>query len=490
MRATYDDHTPDAIETYLGEINEIPLLSREAEIAIARAIEQNRKRYRCSVLATANVLEAATERLEALRDGKARLHDLVDVSMDDMDEKRRVRQFLARKLSRVQKLLAQDHEDFALSCDRSQPASRRREALGRVREHRAEAARLIERVRPKLQPMQPVLDRLEEVSRQMADLRRQMVKLRREGKSRKVAEVRRQLDELIVSAQEQPDALERRLAEINNRREQYEEARQELCRHNLRLVVSIAKQFRNRGMSFLDLIQEGNAGLMRAVDKFEYSRGFKFCTYATWWIRQAITRAISDQSRTIRIPSHVSQKLGRIWDAVEQTEEEQDPKASMERRADNVGLTTDEMVHALRMQRQPLSLDQPVRDREETTRGDWLPDYREGSPSSLLDRDLLRARIEEVLQELNWREREIIKLRYGLGDGHAYTLNEVSKIFAVSRERIRQLESRAMHKLQHPLAAGKLTGFLDDPALAQIGDAQDEAAEEDCDEDLLASSAS
>ena len=489
MRATYDDHTPDAIETYLAEINEIPLLSREAEIAVARQIEQNRKRYRGSVLATSNVLHAVTAQLKELRNGNARLHDLVDVSMDDMEEKRRVRQFLVQKLSRIERLLRREREDFAEAMDRSQPAECRREALRRVREHRAEAARLIEGVRPKLQPLQSVLDRLEDLLAQMDELRRQMARLRCPDGRRQRAELRQRLDGLIVAAQERPDALRRRLARIAKRREQYEAARQELCRHNLRLVVSIAKQFRNRGMSFLDLIQEGNAGLMRAVDKFEYSRGFKFCTYATWWIRQAITRAISDQSRTIRIPSHVSQKLGRIWDVVEQVEEQKDPKASMEKRADAVGLTTDEMVHALRMQRQPLSLDQPVRDRDETTRGEWLPDYREGSPSTVLDRDLLRSRIEEVLQDLNWREREIIKLRYGLGDGHAYTLNEVSKIFAVSRERIRQLESRAMLKLQHPLAAGKLTGFLDDPSLAASGDPLEDAAD-DCDEDLLASSAS
>jgi RNA polymerase primary sigma factor len=247
----------------------------------------------------------------------------------------------------------------------------------------------------------------------------------------------------------------------------YETARQELCKHNLRLVVSVAKQYRNRGLSFLDLIQEGNTGLMRAVDKFECSRGFKFCTYATWWIRQAITRAIGDQSRTIRIPAHVTQKMGKIWGATEEFLQSHDTEPSVEETAEAVGMPVDETRHALRMRRQPLSLDQPVREKDDVTRGEWLPDYREGSPSAQLDQSLLRSRIEEVLQGLNWREREIIKLRYGLGDGHAYTLDEVGKIFAVTRERIRQIESRAMRKLQQPIAAGKLSGFLDDPALLE-----------------------
>jgi RNA polymerase primary sigma factor len=478
---TFEDHTPDAIETYLAEINEIPLLSREAEIAVAKRIEASRARFRRSVLTTAGILRAAVCRLEELREGRARLHDVVEVSMDDMEEKRRVRQFLAQKLPLVKQVLARHDKSFLNGSDRQKTQSRRRQHLRRARELRVEAAELLEQVRPKLQPFQPVLDELTQIACQMNEIRRQM----RTASGRTKTGHRQKLEALVRTAQEAPRALRRRLLAIESRRERHENARQELCRHNLRLVVSIAKQFRNRGMNFLDLIQEGNAGLMRAVDKFEHSRGFKFCTYATWWIRQAITRAISDQSRTIRIPSHVSQKLGRMWDVADRLQDEEDPEAVMEKRAGAVGLTTDEMIHALRMQRQPLSLDQPVRDRDETTRGEWLPDYREGSPSTVLDRDLLRTRIEEVLQGLNWREREIIKLRYGLGDGHAYTLNEVSKIFAVSRERIRQLESRAMHKLQHPTAAEKLSGFLDIPSL--IAAPPMVMAEEECEEELLAS---
>lgn len=471
-----NDRTADPIEAYLTEINEIPLLSREAEIAVARQIERSCRQYRRAFLSTGYVLARVVERLAKLRDGAARLHDVVEVSMDDMEQKRRVRRFLARRLTVLRELVAESEECFAVAFDSSQPAEPRREARRRLRQCRARAARLVERAKPRLQPLLPAIDQLEALSQEMDQVRRQLAQSRCRGEQRRMEDLRARLDELILTAQESPLALRRRLERIARCREDYEAARQELCRRNLRLVVSIAKQFRNRGLTLLDLIQEGNAGLMRAVDKFEYSRGFKFCTYATWWIRQAITRAISDQSRTIRIPSHVAQKLGRFWDAHEQQLRGQAPSDVAPKPAASV-LTSEEVTHVLRVQRHPLSLDQPVRDRDETTRGEWLPDHREGNPSASVDRELLRSRIEEVLQGLSWREREIIKLRYGLGDGHAYTLNEVSKIFAVSRERIRQLESRALQKLQEPDTAGRLSGFLERPSVVLGQAPADDAGE-------------
>jgi len=234
-------------------------------------------------------------------------------------------------------------------------------------------------------------------------------------------------------------------------------------------------------MNFLDLIQEGNTGLMRAVDKFESARGIKFCTYATWWIRQAILRAITDRSRLIRIPAHIAQKMGRMAHASQQQAMvlEGEPHFD-DLRVESLEESMDEAGYALRIGRQPLSLDQPLRSKDETSRAEWLPDHRESHPAVELDQGLLRERIEEVLQGLSWREREIIKLRYGLGDGHAYTLDEVGRIFAVTRERIRQIEHRAMRKLQDPLAARRLTGFLEDvdliAAVEADGDEDQEAA--------------
>jgi len=236
-------------------------------------------------------------------------------------------------------------------------------------------------------------------------------------------------------------------------------ARQDMCHGNLRLVISIAKKYRKCGLSFPDLVQEGNAGLMRAVDKFEYARGFKFCTYATWWIRQAISRAISDQSRTIRVPVHMAQKLGKVRHAAEQFHQDNEIRPSLEETAEAIGLPVDETDRALKCGREPLSLDQPILDKEDSFRKDFLPDYREEDPANDIDLGLLRSRLEEALQVLSWREREIVKLHYGLGDGHCYTLNDIGKIFRISRERVRQLETRAMGKLQQPTPTQKLSDF-------------------------------
>ncbi len=465
-----NEQRSDAVETYLAQINAIPLLSRDAEIALARRIERSRARYRRTVLTTDYLLEATVQLLDDLREGKIRLHDAVEVSMDDMDQKDSVRQFLGRGLTSVKKILARNREEFGRSLDRSLPREERHDIRRQILARRAKVFELIEQVRPKLQLLDPALERLHGLLRQMESLCRERTNLdQRDGQGRgRRGEIRQEFDSLLRRTQESPTSLRRRLILIAKSQRQYESSRQELCNHNLRLVVSIAKRYRNRGLSFLDLIQEGNTGLMRAVDKYEYSRGFKFCTYATWWIRQAIARAIADQSHTIRIPLHVTERMGKIRHAEEQLIQDHNGEADVEETAKIAGMPVEETGHALKMHRQPLSLDQPIRDRDDTTWGDWLKDYREETPSQEIDQHLLRVRIEEVLQGLNWREREIIKLRYGLGDGHAYTLDQVSKIFAVSRERIRQIESRAMRKLQHPLAAERLTSFLDDPALLEM----------------------
>ncbi len=465
MIRTTNERKSDAVQTYLTQINAVPLLSRDAEIALARKIEHTRSRYRRALLSSDYILRAAVELFESVRNGSARLHDVVDVPMGDMEEKRSVRRFLDRELKNLRNLLEQSQDDFEVVVDPERQPAQRRQAWRRALGRRARLARLVERVNPKAQALQPALEHLGNVARQLSESLRQRGS-RHSGRPRQTAAAA-QAVELMRAAQESPSTLRHRLDRIARCSQSYKGARQELCRHNLRLVVSVAKHYRNRGLGFLDLIQEGNTGLMRAVDKYEYSRGFKFCTYATWWIRQAITRAISDQSRTIRIPAHVSQRMGKIWDATERLLQSHDAEPSLEETAEAVGLPVQETDHALRMRHQPVSLDQPVRDRDETTRGEWVPDYRERSPATRIDQGLLRTRIDELLDGLSWREREIIKLRYGLGDGHAYTLDEVGKIFAVTRERIRQIEGRAMRKLQQPDAVGRLTGFLDDPMLLE-----------------------
>lgn len=338
------EYKSDAVQTYLEQINAIPLLTRDAEIRVARQIERSRKHYRRGVLATDYILQAAVDLLIDLRDGKARLHDVVDVSMGDMDEKQRVRDFAENELAAVEELLAENQREFPRVFSSRCSAAERRQTWRRVVSRRLQLLQLIERVRPKVQALQPAIDQLAEVSRQIDALRREW---RQTTNREEKAQLRHQLEELMRLAGESPSTLRRRLGRVSRHHRQYETSRQELCKHNLRLVVSVAKQYRNRGLSFLDLIQEGNTGLMRAVDKFECSRGFKFCTYATWWIRQAITRAIGDQSRTIRIPAHVTQKMGKIWGATEELIQDHDAEPSVEETAEAVGMPIEETRHAL-----------------------------------------------------------------------------------------------------------------------------------------------
>ena len=243
--------------------------------------------------------------------------------------------------------------------------------------------------------------------------------------------------------------------------QKYQEAKRGLSEGNLRLVVSIAKKYRNRGLSFLDLIQEGNAGLMRAVDKFEYRRGFKFCTYATWWIRQAITRAVADQSRTIRIPVHMVETMSRVRNVSRKLRQSLGREPTLEEIAQASQTGVDETRRVQSMSRYPISLDRPVGNSEDSHFGDLLPDGTAESPATGATQEMLRRSIHKVLKTLSYREREILKLRYGLGDGYCYTLEEVGHIFKVTRERIRQIEAKAVRKLQQPSRSQELVGFLD-----------------------------
>ena len=251
---------------------------------------------------------------------------------------------------------------------------------------------------------------------------------------------------------------------------EHEAARRHLVAGNLRLVVSIAKRYRNRGLSFLDMIQEGNTGLIRAVDKFEHARGFRFSTYATWWIRQAISRAVADQGRTIRVPAHMIEKMGKVRDVNRGLIHEHARAPTLEETACKSGLSMDDANRAMTMIRQPLSLDQPIGDQEENDLGDLLHDYRQEDPLVGINMDMLKVRIADVLQALDYREREMLRLRYGLTDGCTHTLQEIGRLFSVTRERVRQIVFEAIRKLQHPGPSSKLAGFLEPqiPPLSNI----------------------
>jgi RNA polymerase primary sigma factor len=271
-----------------------------------------------------------------------------------------------------------------------------------------------------------------------------------------------EMQQILAKVQLTPRSLVRHAQAISRTKLAYGQAKQELSAGNLRLVVSIAKKYPNRGMSLLDLIQEGNAGLMHAAEKFEYRRGFKFCTYATWWIRQAITRAIADQARTIRVPCHMSSKITSIRSALNRLVFELGRQPTTEEIAQAAGTTVEETANMLRMTQAPASLHYQVGHGDDTELGELLPQSTEELSADGVNHAMLSGRLRELLEStLSWREREIIKLRYGLGDGYNYTLEEVAYIFRVTRERIRQIEQRAISKLRDPRCSAELVGFVD-----------------------------
>ncbi len=478
-----DDQIDDPIRIYLMQMGEIPLLTRPEEIHSAMQIKSARRRFRQTMLATDYVLHAAVEMLKNIRDGRARLDRTIEVSVINIREKKRLLKVLTPNLHTLDQILILNRKDFAVAISKNQPQKARRAAWRRMVARRARAVRLIEELCLRTQRLQPILDKLELVSQQMSDLYAKIQETkRRPALAAQRTVLRKELCHLMKITLESPATLARRIGKINGLANEYDTAKRRLSAGNLRLVVSIAKRYRNRGLSFLDLIQEGNTGLMRAVDKFESARGYKFSTYATWWIRQAITRAIADQSRTIRVPVHMIETMSRVRGVHRQLLQDNATEPNIEDTALAAGISVEETTCILRMTRQPLSLDQPVGEHDDTYFGEFLQDYRENDPLQEMNHDLLKSRIAEVLQSLDYREREILRLRYGLVDGYAYTLEEVGKIFSVTRERVRQIETKAVRSLQHPVRARQLSGFLNEsrraPAMpALVGEGIAEAME-------------